>query len=184
MDINNDSTVNAADRVLLGNSFPKYTWSVGNTLSYKRFSLEVFIEGVNGVKMFNNNLADVYFPINFRRNKLAEPYLNRWTTKNPSEKYPSFITPLSQGQKIINSYTVEDASYLRLQTVTLSYSLPTLKKIFHSGTIYVTAQNLFTLTNYTGMDPSVNPGGNANFRVDFNATPSTSNFLVGANFDF
>ncbi len=184
VDVNGDSIVNARDRVLLGNSFPKYTWSVGNTFTYKRFSLEVFIEGVHGVSMYNNNLADVYFPINFRRNKLAEPYLNRWTSTNPSNQYPSFITPLGQGQKIVNSYTVEDASFVRLQTVTLSYQLPSINRVFRSGSLYVTGQNLWIHTNYTGMDPSVNPGGNANYRVDFNASPATATFLVGVNFDF
>ncbi|MEJ7827538.1 MAG: TonB-dependent receptor [Segetibacter sp.] len=184
LDVNGDSVVNASDRVLLGNSFPKFTWSVTNRFSYKKFSLEVFFEGVHGISMYNNNLADVYFPINFRRNKLAEPYLNRWTAKNPSNVYPSFITPLSQGQKLVNSYTVEDASYVRLQTVTLSYQLPPINKVFRSGSLYVTGQNLLILTNYTGMDPSVNPGGNANYRVDFNATPATANLIVGATLDF
>ena len=183
-DINGDSTVNASDRVLLGNSFPKLTWSVGNTFRYKQFSLEIFIEGVQGVKMLNNNLTDVYFPINFRRNKLAEPYLERWTAANPSNKYPSFVTPLSQGQKIINSYTVEDASYTRLQTATLSYYLPALNRVYKSGSVYVTGQNLFTLTKYTGMDPSVNPNGNANYRVDFNAFPLSANVIFGVNIDF
>ncbi len=144
----------------------------------------MFFEGVHGISMYNNNLADVYFPINFRRNKLAEPYLNRWTAKNPSTVYPSLVTPLSQGQKLVNSYTVEDASYLRLQTATLSYQLPSINKVFKSGSVYVNGQNLLILTNYSGMDPSVNPGGNANYRVDFNATPATANFMVGATLDF
>nr|WP_068888782.1 TonB-dependent receptor [Pedobacter panaciterrae] len=183
-DVNGDGTVNANDRVILGNSFPKFTWGLNNNFSYKRFSLDIQIEGVHGLKMFNNNLADVYFPVNFRRNKFAEPYLQRWTASNPSNVYPSFVTPLSQGQKIINSYTVQDASYIRLQTVTLSYSFPAVNKVFRSGTVYVTGQNLFTKTNYDGMDPAVNPNGNANYRVDFNSYPLSSTFLFGVNFDF
>lgn len=183
-DINGDSVVNADDRVILGNSFPKFTWNITNTISFKRFTLDFQIEGVHGVKMFNNNLADVYFPINFRRNKFAEPYLNRWTKGNPSNKYPSFITPLSQGQKIVNSYTVSDASYIRLQTVTLSYALPAVRKLFRSGTVYITGQNLFTITDYKGMDPAVNPNGNANYRVDFNAYPLSRIVMLGCNIDF
>lgn len=184
LDVNGDGSVNASDRVILGNSFPKFTWGLNNEFVYKRFSLDVQIEGVHGLKMFNNNLADVYFPVNFRRNKFAEPYLQRWTAANPSDKYPSFITPLSQGQKIVNSYTVQDASYIRLQTVTLSYTIPAINKLVRSGTIYVSGQNLFTQTNYDGMDPAVNPNGNANYRVDFNAYPLSTTFLLGVNFDF
>jgi TonB-linked SusC/RagA family outer membrane protein len=183
-DVNGDGTVNASDRVILGNGFPKFTWGLNNNFSYKRLSLDVQIEGVHGLKMFNNNLADVYFPVNFRRNKFAEPYLQRWTPTNPSNKYPSFVTPLSQGQKIVNSYTVQDASYIRLQTVTLSYNFPALNKVFRSGTVYITGQNLLTKTNYDGMDPAVNPNGNANYRVDFNSYPLSSTFLLGVNFDF
>jgi hypothetical protein len=134
--------------------------------------------------MFNNNLADVYFPVNFRRNKFAEPYLERWTASNPSNKYPSFITPLGQGQKIVNSYTVQDASYIRLQTVTLSYNFPAVNKAFRSGSVYLTGQNLVTITNYDGMDPSVNPNGSALYRVDFNAYPLSATIFVGVRLDF
>jgi hypothetical protein len=183
-DVNGDGTVNGEDRVILGNSFPKLTWSFGNTFSYKRLSLDVFFQGVQGIKMINNNLVDSYFPVNFRRNKFAEPYLNRWTPEHPSDRYPSFVTPLDQGQKLINSYTVEDASYLRLETVTLRYSFPRIGKVFQSASLYITGQNLFTLTDYNGVDPAVNPNGDANFRIDFNAYPPATTFLIGANLNF
>jgi len=184
LDVNKDGTVNASDRIILGNGFPKLSFGLGNSFIYKQFSLDVQIEGVSGVKMLNNNLVDVYFPVNFRRNKFAVPYLERWTPENPSNTYPSFVTPLSQGQKIINSYTVQDASYIRLQTVTLSYTIPVIKGFIQSGRIYLTGQNLLTLTGYDGMDPAVNPNGNANFRVDFNSYPLSATVLLGVNIDF
>lgn len=99
VDQNNDGTVNGEDRVILGNSFPNYTFSIGNTLSYKNFSLNFFIQGVQGVSMLNVTLINNYFPIQLRRNKLAKLYLNRWTPENPSHKYPSFVHPLSQGKR-------------------------------------------------------------------------------------
>src|SRR5690606_2366325 len=102
-DVNGDKTVNSDDRVLLGDGFPDLTFSLGNDLTWKNFNLNIFLEGVSGVEMLNNNLVDTYFPIQLRRNKLAEPYLNRWTPENPSNKYPSFVTPLSQGRKAVNS---------------------------------------------------------------------------------
>ena len=184
LDVNGDKTVNSSDRVILGNSFPKLTIGLGNNFEYKRFSLDIMLEGVSGLKMFNNNLVDNYFPINFRRNKFAEPMLNRWTPENPSNKYPSFVTPLSQGQKIVNSYTVQDASYIRLQSVTLSYKIPAINKFLKSGTVYVTGQNLLTITDYDGMDPAANPNGNANYRVDFNSYPLAKTVMFGVNIDF
>ncbi|UZR99487.1 SusC/RagA family TonB-linked outer membrane protein [Chondrinema litorale] len=183
-DVNEDGTVNADDRVILGNSFPDLTWSFGNTLEYKNFGLMIFFEGVNGVSMLNQNLVDTYFPINFRRNKIAEPYLNRWTEDNPSNKYPSFINPGGQGTKQANSYTIEDASYIRLKTVTLSYHLPKLIDSISNASVYLTASNLFTITDYSGIDPAINTNGNAVSRIDYNAYPTAKSVLLGVKLSF
>ncbi|GAA4780998.1 TonB-dependent receptor [Olivibacter ginsenosidimutans] len=181
VDTNGDRVVNAEDRVLLGSSFPSFMWSFTNTFSYKNFGLYVFIEGVNGAKMLNNNLVDTYFPANLKRNRLAEPLLNRWTPENPSSIYPSFVNPNGQGQKTVNSYTVEDASYIRLNTIRLSYQLPLKTSTIKALSLYVSGQNLVTITDYTGYDPALNPNGSANFRIDWNAYPSARTFLIGVN---
>lgn len=179
VDQNADGTVNADDRVVLGSPFPEATWSLGNTFSYKDFQLYVFFEGVHGVDMLNNNLVDTYFPVNFRRNKFAEPYLNRWTPENPSDTYPSFVTPLSQGQKVVNSYTVQDASYVRLQSLRFSYRLPQWGGLYRDMMVYFNIENLLTWTEYDGMDPALNPNGNANFRIDYNAYPQSTTYTLG-----
>ncbi|WP_229239672.1 SusC/RagA family TonB-linked outer membrane protein [Echinicola soli] len=183
-DINGDQTVNADDREVLGNSFPDFTYSIANTFEYKGFSLYVFFEGVHGISMLNNNLVDTYFPINFRRNKFAEPYLNRWTPENPSNEYPSFVNPTAQGQKEVNSYTIQDASYLRLNTLTLNYTIPMQSSTFRNAQVYITGTNLLTITDYDGVDPAVNPNGNANIRIDYNAYPTATSFLLGVKLGF
>ncbi|HLW50593.1 MAG TPA: SusC/RagA family TonB-linked outer membrane protein, partial [Sphingobacteriaceae bacterium] len=183
-DTNGDNTVNGEDRVMLGNSFPDLTWSIGNNFNYKSFYLNVFVEGVQGVSMLNNNLVDAYFPIQFRRNRFAEPYLNRWTPENPSDKYPSFVNPTSQGSKLVNSYTVEDASYVRIRTLTLGYSFPNRIKNIQNLSLNFTAENLFTFTGYSGYDPTVSPNGGAFNRIDFNAYPVSRNFILGVSLDF
>lgn len=180
-DVNGDRVVNASDRVILGDSFPDFIWSLSNTFSYKNFSLYAFIEGVQGANMLNRNLMDTYFPANLKRNRLAEPLLNRWTAENPSNTYPSFVNPNGQGDKTVNSYTVEDASYVRLNTVRLSYQLPIRWDKIKSASIYCSAQNLLTLTDYTGYDPALNPNGSANFRIDWNAFPSATTYLLGVS---
>lgn len=186
VDQNGDGTVNADDRVILGNSFPDYTFSIGNTISYKNLSLNVFIEGAQGVDMLNANLVDMYFPVQFRRNKLAEPYLNRWTPENPTNKYPSFVNPLSQGQKAVNSRTVQDASYIRLKSVRLGYSFSrsTLPNMLRSVEIYVTGENLMTITDYAGLNPALNSNGNANARIDYNTYPLSRTFTAGVKLGF
>jgi len=183
-DVDGNGTVNADDRVVLGNSFPTFIWSLGNTFRWKDLSLYVFFEGQNGVSMFNGNLAETYYPISLRRNRLAEPLLNRWTPDNPSTVYPSFITPIGQGQKSVNNYTVEDASYIRLNTVKLSYNLPVNGRFFQSATIYVTGQNLMTWSDYQGIDPAANPNGGTDLRIDFNVYPLARTFMGGVNLTF
>lgn len=184
VDQNGDGVINDADRVVLGDSFPDFQWSFGNTFTYKDFDLYVFFEGVQGVDMLNGNLIDSYFPIDFRRNKFAEPYLNRWTPENPTNQYPSFTDPLKLGRKVVNSRTLSDASYIRLKTIRLSYRLPKFSSLIQSLQLYVTAENLFTITDYVGLDPAINPNNDSNFRMDFNSYPSARTFIFGAKIDF
>ncbi len=184
VDQNGDGVINDADRVVLGDSFPDFQWSFGNTFTYKDFDLYIFFEGVQGVDMLNGNLIDSYFPIDFRRNKFAEPYLNRWTPDNPTNQYPSFTDPLKLGRKVVNSRTLSDASYVRLKTIRLSYRLPKFSSLIQSLQLYVTAENLFTITDYVGLDPAINPNNNSNFRMDFNSYPSARTFIFGAKIDF
>src|SRR6056297_1940350 len=142
-----------------------------NTFRYRNFGLTFNIRGVHGVDLLNNQKVDTYYPINFRRNKLAKPYLNRWTPEDPSNKFPSFIRPASQGANSVNTRTVEDASYIRLQNVRLSYDIPVNNvKAFRAFRVYVSGSNLFTITDYDGMDPAANIIGtnNAALRIDYN----------------
>lgn len=181
-----DKAVTSEDRVILGDGFPDFSYSISNNFTYKNLSLNVFIEGVQGVEMLNNNLVDTYFPIQLRRNKLSDPYLNRWTAENPSTRYPSFVNTSGQGRRPVNSYTIEDASYIRLKTVRLSYTLP--ERFVHPRLegvmLYVAGENLLTLTDYSGIDPAVNSNGTANTNIDFNTYPLSRTFIVGLKIDF
>jgi len=183
-DLDKNNQINASDRVILGKSLPDYTYGITNTFEYKGISLSVFLEGSQGASVLNNTAIDSYFPVSFRRNKLAEPYLNRWTPTNPTNKYPSFVKPTSQGQQTINSRTVEDASYLRMQSVRLSYNFKFSNKVIKGLQAYVTGQNLFTITDYTGIDPAVNAIGDDILKIDYSSYPMTRTFLFGINVQF
>jgi len=178
-----DGVINADDKTIIGKPFPDYNWGWTNTFRFKNLSLSAFLEGVEGVSTLNNNLVDTYFPINFRRNKFAEPYLNRWTSSNNTNNYPSFVNP--QGGTEVNTRTVEDASYIRLQSVKLSYDIPVDKlKTFSRLTVYVTGSNLLTITDYSGVDPVANTAGSNNLRIDYNAYPFSKTYLIGLNVEF
>lgn len=184
VDQNGDGVINDKDRIILGDSFPDFSWSFGNTFNYKNVGLYIFFEGVQGVDMLNGNLIDNYFPISFRRNKLSELYLNRWTADNPTNDYPSFVNPLKFGRKVCNSRTISNASYVRLKTIRLSYTFPKISRAISSLQIYATIENLFTSTDYIGLDPTVNSNSNSNFRMDFNSYPSARTYMFGIKLDF
>lgn len=183
-DIDENGSINADDRVSLGDAFPAFSWGLGNTFTLKSFELYVFLQGVEGVKMLNGNLLETYLPRgdNIRSNRLAEPFLNRWTPNNPTNDQPSFLG-VRQFSQSINSKTVADASYVKLQTVRLSYHLSPrfLKGVVRSAQVFVSGQNIWTISGYQGFDPALNPQGSANFRIDWNGYPSATTYLMGLN---
>jgi TonB-linked SusC/RagA family outer membrane protein len=184
LDVDKNKQINADDRVVLGKAIPDFTYGITNNFGYKRINLSVFFEGSKGAKVLNNTAVDSYFPVSFRRNKLADLYLNRWTPENPTNKYPSFVNPTSQGQQTINSRTVESASYLRLQSVRLSYDVKLKTKAIKGLQVYATGQNLFTITNYSGIDPAVNSIGDDILKIDYSSYPMTRSFIFGLNAQF
>ena len=190
LDVDGNRLINASDRVILGKAIPDYTYGFTNTFQYKNLSLAMFFDGQQGASNISNNLVDAYFPVGFRRNRIAEPYLNRWTSKNPSNTYPSFANAQfsasgSQGNQQINSLTVQDASYFRMQAATLTYSFSMKNVKAISGLqLYVTGQNLFLLTNYIGYDPALNATGSDVTKVDYSSYPMSRNWLFGVNVQF
>ncbi|MGS2760883.1 SusC/RagA family TonB-linked outer membrane protein [Sinomicrobium sp. M5D2P9] len=186
-DVNADGVINADDRVILGNSIPDFTWGLTSNLRLHNFTLDIVMQGVEGVERLNGNLINTYAPNNFRRNRIAEPLLNRWTPDNPTNRYPSFVNPTSQGgaNALINSRTIEDASYWRLQSVRLGYQFSTETLGFINNlSIYVTGQNLLTVTDYSGVDPAANASGRNTTALDFNAYPVPRTYLIGLNIEF
>ncbi len=116
---------------------------------------------------------------------MAEPYLNRWTETNPSNKYPSFVNPAGQGNKAVSDLTVEDASYIRLQTAQLSYQVPLkTRRVFDRISVYVSGQNLYTITNYSGQDPTTNSNGDGSLKIDFNSYPVYRTYTLGVELGF
>lgn len=184
-DLDGNNIINTADRTILGSSLPDFYYGFNTSISYKKIALAVAFEGSHGALMLNNSLLDSYYPFDFRRNKLADLYLNRWTPSNPTNEYPSFVPGGVQNSFIVNTKTVEDASYLRLQSVRLSYTLPVSKlKAFKNATVFVTGQNLYTFTNYSGADPAINANGGNIVRVDYSSYPLTRTITGGLNIQF
>lgn len=184
-DLNGDGKIDADnDRTFIGNPIPEYTFGLNNTITFKNWDLNIFLQGVYGNEIANFNRVNLE-NFNGQGNVLLEAFSNRWTPENPSDLY----TRTADGPRniVFSDHYVEDGSYLRLKSLTLGYALPTsflsrfnIKKL----RLYMIGKNLFTLTNYSGVDPEVSFGGqnnNLSAGADFGGYPTSKTFLFGLN---
>lgn len=157
VDLNNDGKIDAAnDREVIGKEFPSWTAGLGANLYYKDFDLSFFFQGAFDVDAYVNNEAAYAF---FNGGKVLERHLDRWTPTNHDASYPR-ITRSDQINYQFSSYWLQDASYVRLKNLTIGYNLPKtlLSKInLERVKVYVTGENLFTITGMDGLDPESAP---------------------------
>lgn len=183
---NGDKVIDLNDRVILGKPFPDFTGGLNNRLRYKDFTLDLFLQWVQGIQTLDANVVETFYPTNEYRNRIAKYYLNRWTESNPTNLYPSGVDPSSYGgQYAINSFTVRDASFLRLKTVNLSYNVPVkTRKFITNLQIYASGDNLFTVTKFDGFDPDASARGESVSKVNYNSYPLARTFRMGVNVTF
>src|SRR5436309_3185364 len=164
-----DVKITAADRVILGRGEPKFYGGFGNALTYRRFTLDAFFSFTYGNKIINAGKA--YGCLAIMQANERTCVLDRWTPTHTNTDVPR---PNRDRARLLYSTFVEDGSYLRLQTLTLGYELPRgLIRGTVANRLYVPAQNLFTITGYSGFDPDVNgEGGDERFGlIDIGAYP-------------
>ncbi len=178
-DLNNDGIINDKDRTNIGNFNPTFTYGITNNVTYKNFELTVFLQGSQGNKVLN--FTRWYTEGGVSNGNYSADVIGRWTSAGTTNTMPRLVLNDPNGNNRVSDRFVEDASYLRLKNIRLSYSLPakwimgaTMKK----AVVYVSSQNLFTITNYSGMDPEVGGG------VDIGFYPQARTFLAGVTIDF
>ena len=180
-DINGDGVINESDRTYIGNPNPKFTYGLNNTVSWKGFDLNVFLQGSQGNKVYNLNRVYTEGGL-YSNGNSSTRVLSRWTGAGTSNEVPRAVAGDPNQNLRVSSYFVEDGSYMRVKVVTLGYSLP---KAFINryGTqtlrVYVTGQNLLTLTKYSGFDPEVGGSG-----IDRGIYPQSRVLLAGVNLGF
>jgi len=184
-DLNNDGLLNGSDRTFLGQATPKFTYGMTNNITMGRFNLNILLHGVYGNMLINENLYNIQNG-NINYNKLAYVATDSWTGPGTSNTLPrvSSVYRVAMG---CTSDVLESGSFLRLKTVSLSYNVPLQKftKVFKSANVYVTGQNLFTITKYTGYDPEVSSSTDPhNLGLDNNAYPNYKTILVGVKLGF
>jgi len=186
IDQNGDNVINLLDRTVIGNPNPDYTFGINLSVRYKSFSLSALVNGVYGNDIINGNLIQMGNAEGLFRNILSDAYHGAWRPEKPSNSYPRIGYIGNDGPEFlaISDRYVEDGSYLRLNNITLGYDLPIKENnTIKSANIYVTGQNLLTLTNYSGYDPEITSfmwTGLIN-GVDWNGPPNSKNILIGLN---
>jgi TonB-dependent starch-binding outer membrane protein SusC len=185
-DLNHDGIIDSNDQTMIGRGAPIHTGGFTNNFEYAGFDLSIFLQWSYGANILNANRL-MFEGFNKKKdvNQFAS-YANRWTFDNQTSDIPVVSNSTSNG--LFSSRVIEDGSYLRLKTVSLGYSIPTklLKKLSMSKVhLYVSAQNLFTLTKYSGYDPEVSIRNTAlTPGLDFSSYPRAASMNVGINVSF
>lgn len=191
VDVDGDGVITPDDRTVLGSPYPDLTFGWSNNFSYKGFSLYVFLQGVSGNEIYNANLEDITGN-DPETNIFRERWTDRWTPDNRDAKWPVLSGPQGNaGTGPKKELFIEDGSYLRVKTITLGYNVPgnflNIEDLgFGNVRLYVSAQNLLTLTNYSGPNPEVNSQGqsNVNRGYDLGGYPMARTYLGGIQLEF
>src|SRR5690606_1498023 len=133
------------------------------------------------IYIFNYNAMELELPSGGQN--VYQGLVDRWTPQHPDAKYPKATTNRSA---VFSDVFIEDASYLKIKTITMSYTFSNLKlKYLNRAKVYVTGQNLFAFTNYKGYDPEVSYRGASNLEIgeDFGGYPMAKTFLLGVQID-
>ena len=194
-DVNGDGVINEKDRTFLGSAIPKYTFGTTANLKYRNFDLSVFFQGTYGNKLYlqvNQDIEGFYRAFNLTQ----RVYDERWHGAGTSNTMPRVSWLGSSNNKTPSSRFLEDGSYVRLKNLQIGYNIP--QKIVDKWRIknlriYLTGQNLWTLTKYTGLDPEMNTSDNLNrekYRgdvaagIDWGTYPSARSYILGVNLNF
>ena len=182
IDSNGDGLVNDSDRTIIGNPHPDYTFGLNMNFAYENWDLSLFLNGSQGNEIYNWVKIYSEFPTFVHGGRVAN-VLNAWTPSNTNTSVPALSTGVQNGETAPNSYMVEDGSYTRLKSVQLGYNFPAIG-MFESMRAYVSATNLFTITDYSGMDPEVARSGALTLGVDTGTYPAPRIVSVGLNLNF
>jgi TonB-linked SusC/RagA family outer membrane protein len=179
-DLNKDGAITADDQKIIGNANPSFIYGFSTNLSYKRFDFSAFFSGSQGNKVYNLIRYTFENPLGSRN--VYKGLVNRWSPTNPANEY---VSGFQGGRLPLTDRFMEDGSYLRCKNITLGYTFPAMKWI-SSIRVYGSANNLFTVSNYSGFDPEVNSFGNSNtvLGVDNLVYPIARSFLLGLQVSF
>lgn len=189
VDLDGNGKIDSNDRTIIGHASPDFILGLTNNFAWKGFDLSIFFQASVGNDLLNMTRMNLEW-------KRTVEALDRWTPAHTDTDIPRNGFYYSQYGGYINDHFIEDASFLRLKNLTVGYTIP-FRKVVSSCRVYFAAENLFTITGYSGWDPEVDTKANeaskasgstqtanAGAGLDFNAYPAMRTFTVGMNITF
>ncbi len=180
VNVNGDDVIDDNDRTDIGNGTPDWSYGLNFTASWKGLDFYMLWQGTAG-----NDILDLTRRVDISQSNLPAYMLNRWTGEGTSNRIPRFVRGDSVNWRLSDLY-VYDGSYARLKNLQIGYTLPAelVKKcLISSLRVYVSAENLLTLTKYHGYDPEISSGGTS-LGLDYGVYPQPRTFRVGLNLKF
>lgn len=173
-----DSIINDFDKKVLGSALPDQWGGISNTISFKRWSLSALVQFTSGNEIYNY--------IRYKNESMtglenqSTRTLNRWQYEGQKTMVPRADYEDQIGNAAFSSRWIEDGSYLRLKSLSLSYTIPKEFLTFKNAKVYISATNLFTLTKYLGYDPEFSYStANITQGIDYGITPQARQFIFG-----
>lgn len=181
IDYNNDGSITADDRTMIGKGLPDWTYGSSINVGYKNFDLSIVLQGTIGNDVYNATRRTDIASIN-----LPSWILDRWTGEGTSNTIPRFTFTDANSNWLSSDIYIQDGSFLRVKNVILGYTLPvslTKKLLVSNFRVYAAAENLLTFTKYKGFDPEISSGGTS-LGIDRGIYPQPRIFTVGFNLSF
>ncbi|HRP33231.1 MAG TPA: TonB-dependent receptor, partial [Agriterribacter sp.] len=187
-DTNGDGVISADDRINAGNSFPKFTYTLNASLNYGNFDVNMMWTGSQGNKIFNGLTLGGKLMQGASYNNSTD-ILERWTPEHTNTDIPRVSVKDLNNNRAYSSFFIEDGSFVRMKYLSVGYTFnksmlgPNISKL----RLFLTFQNLITITRYTGFDPEIGSdvGYSANmYGVDRGAYPQAKAYIFGINFNF
>ncbi len=186
-DIDGKDGITADDKTWIGDPNPDFIYGLTSNMSWKNFELNLFIQGSQGNDIYGLSMVNQNYKWYIGYNMQKEVLHDHWSPETPNAKYPAIDNIFST--RMADNF-VYDGSYLRLKNIELAYNIPVNKlgmKWLKKGQIYLSGQNLLTITSYPWWDPEVNSQGGSNSvnqGIDNYSYPTAKGFTIGAKLSF
>lgn len=185
-DLNNDDVIDDNDRTMIGSPWPDFVYGITLGAAWKGFDFNLFIQGSQGNDVMNMTLLDFESGTGYMNAR--SDYLSRaWSGEGSTDRYHR-ISARQEGNLLVSDYFLEDGSYARIKNVQLGYDFCNRvikkNKIISQCRLYLSAQNLFTFTNYSGLDPEIGSSNATVNGIDSGFYPQARVWTVGLNLKF